>query len=290
LSDYLIAFLLGIVEGVTEFLPVSSTAHLRICEAWLGIDLEDGFWKMFSIVIQLGAILCLPIYFRTRLKEFMSTFPHGRRGEYTLLTHPASLVMIAFVCTAIPSFLLSKVIGKNLENLVLMAMSLVIGGVVMWVVDGLYSAGLLSPAGRRVEEVGEMKMGQAVWIGLLQSLAAVFPGASRSMTTIAAGQLARLSRSAALEFSFLLSIPTMCAATLYDFYKATGATAEHPLGGVVMTPQNWITLTIGMVVSFVVAYLVVAWFMHWVRKRGFVPFAIYRILFGFAVLIWALRS
>jgi undecaprenyl-diphosphatase len=290
LSDYLIALLLGIVEGVTEFLPVSSTAHLRICEAWLGIDMEDGFWKMFSIVIQLGAILCLPIYFRARLKEFVSTFPTGRRGEYTLLTHPASLVMIAFVCTAIPSFLLSKVIGKNLENLVLMAMSLVIGGVVMWVVDGLYSAGVLSPAGRRVEAVGEMKLGQAVWVGLAQSVAAVFPGASRSMTTIAAGQLARLSRAAALEFSFLLSIPTMCAATLYDFYKATRATAEHPLGGVVMTPQNWITLTIGMVVSFVVAYLVVAWFMHWVRKRGFVPFAIYRILFGFAVLIWALRS
>src|SRR3954465_15692837 len=108
MNDYVLSFLLGIVEGLTEFLPVSSTAHLRISEALLGIDLSNGYWKMFSIVIQLGAILCLPIYFRRRIAEFSSTFPRGVRGDRTALTHPLTLTLIAFICTAIPSFLLTK--------------------------------------------------------------------------------------------------------------------------------------------------------------------------------------
>src|SRR5919202_1319892 len=138
MNDYLLSLVLGIVEGLTEFLPVSSTAHLRISEALLGIDLSNGYWKMFSIVIQLGAILCLPIYFRRRIAEFLSTFPRGVKGDRTALTHPLTLTLIAFVCTAIPSFLLTKVIGKNLENLALMGSFLIIGGVIMWVVDTIF--------------------------------------------------------------------------------------------------------------------------------------------------------
>ena len=117
MSDYLLSVILGIVEGLTEFLPVSSTAHLRIAEALLHVPLTSGYWKMYTIVIQLGAILCLPIYFRSRIAKFLSTFPRGERGDRTILTHPLSLVMIAFVVTAIPSLLLAKVIGKHLENL-----------------------------------------------------------------------------------------------------------------------------------------------------------------------------
>ncbi len=282
MNDYLLSFVLGIVEGLTEFLPVSSTAHLRIAESVLGIDLGDGYWKMFSIVIQLGAILCLPIYFWSRIMSFFATWPAGKRGDKTPLTHPLGLTLVAFVCTAAPAFLLNKVIGKNLENLVVMGSALIIGGIVMWVVDARYGqnrgGGTEAAA---AEELERMTLPQAVWIGLCQILSAVFPGTSRSMSTIAAGQISGLSRTAALEFSFLLSIPTMAAATGYDLLKAVkGPERVH------IDSHGWVLLAIGFFVSFVIAYAVVAWFMQWVRNRGFVPFAIYRIIAGAAVLFW----
>ena len=124
MNDYLLSVLLGIIEGLTEFLPVSSTAHLRIAEAFLGVDMANGYWKMFSIVIQLGAILCLPIYFWNRIVEFVGDFPHGSRGDRTVFNHPLTLTAIAFICTAIPSFLLTKTIGKHLESLYVMSVAL----------------------------------------------------------------------------------------------------------------------------------------------------------------------
>src|SRR5437660_8723726 len=120
MDDYLLSALLGIIEGLTEFLPVSSTAHLRISEQLFGLDLSDGYWKMYTIVIQLGAILCLPIYFRTRIAKFLSNFPQGENGDRTAVTHPLGLTIVAFVITAIPAFLLTKVIGKHLESLYIM--------------------------------------------------------------------------------------------------------------------------------------------------------------------------
>ena len=138
LNDYFLSIILGIIEGLTEFLPVSSTAHLRIAEAMLGVDLGDGYWKMFSIVIQLGAILCLPIYFWRRITGFLATYTKGLRRDKTAITHPLGLTLVAFVCTAVPSFLLTKVIGKHLESLVLMASALIIGGIVMWLVDAIF--------------------------------------------------------------------------------------------------------------------------------------------------------
>ena len=108
MNDALLSMLLGIIEGLTEFLPVSSTAHLRISEALLHISLSSGYWKMYTIVIQLGAILCLPVYFRARIAKFLSTFPRGERGDRTVFTHPLSLTIIAFVVTAIPAFLLTN--------------------------------------------------------------------------------------------------------------------------------------------------------------------------------------
>jgi undecaprenyl-diphosphatase len=278
MDDYLLSALLGIIEGLTEFLPVSSTAHLRIAEQVFGLDLSSGYWKMYAIVIQLGAILCLPIYFRKRIAQFLSTFPQGERGDRTLLTHPLTLVMIAFVVTAIPAFLLTKLIGKHLENLALMAWALIIGGIIMWIVDALFSKKY------RVDHMEQISLGQAIWIGACQVLSAVFPGTSRSMSTIAAGQIAGMSREAALEFSFFLSMPTMAAATLYDllkFLRHGGMTA--------MNGHKWMILLIGFVVSFLVAWGVVAWFMRWVRRHGFVPFAVYRILAGIVVLVWLSR-
>ena len=278
MTDYPLALLLGVVEGLTEFLPVSSTAHLRITETLLNIDLSNGYWKMFSIVIQLGAILCLPIYFRQRIAGFFATFPRGVRGERTAFNHPLTLTFLAFVCTAAPAFLLTKLIGKNLENLRLMAASLIIGGVVMWVVDAVW--GSRKRLGD-VESIGQM---QAVWIGLCQTLSAVFPGTSRSMATIAAGELAGLSRATALEFSFLLSIPTMVAATGYDLLRYVRHPGEGGLAG--LDAHGITVLGVGFVVSFFVAWAIVAWFMSWVRHRSFAVFAVYRILLGIAVLFW----
>jgi undecaprenyl-diphosphatase len=295
LNDYLLSVILGIVEGLTEFLPVSSTAHLRISEALLHISLTSGYWKMYTIVIQLGAILCLPIYFRERIAKFLSTFPQGERGDRTVLTHPLSLTMVAFVVTAIPAFLLTKVIGKHLEDLHIMGMALLIGGIVMWIIDGMKArwekAGPTAPGSPiKVWHMEEMSLGQAIWIGACQILSAVFPGTSRSMSTIAAGQVAGMSRASALEFSFFLSMPTMTVATLYDLFKSLrGKGEENPIGVGQIDAHGWIVLAIGFVVSFIVAYGAVAWFMAWVRKRGFTPFAIYRIIVGAAVLFWAGR-
>lgn len=291
MNEYLISALLGVIEGLTEFLPVSSTAHLRIAEAFLGINLSDGYWKMYTIVIQLGAILCLPLYFARRIGSMLATFPKGARGDRTVLTHPLTLTILAFLCTAVPSLLLVKVIGKNLESLLVMGSSLVLGGIIMWAVDIRFGNGEshLQPQ----EEVEQLSWGRAIWIGFCQTFSAVFPGTSRSMTTIAAGQVSGLSRAAALEFSFLLSIPTMAAATGYDLLKSMRASHEGVESAVGMGPMDvhhWILLGIGFVISFLVALAVVAWFMRWVRNRGFVPFAVYRIVAGACILAWALAG
>ena len=135
-----------------------------------------------------------------------------------------------------------------------------------------------------------MSLGQAIWIGACQVLSAVFPGTSRSMCTIAAGQLAGMSRASALEFSFFLSIPTMVVATGYDLLKSLhGGKDVNPIGVAQIDAQGWIVLGIGFVVSFLVAYGSVAWFMGWVRKHGFVPFAVYRVIVGALVLLFASR-
>ena len=285
MNEYLLSLLLGVIEGITEFLPVSSTAHLRIAEALFKLPLKEPFWVFYTVVIQLGAILCLPVYFRREIVRFARTFPKGEHGDKTLLTHPLTLTMLAFVVTAIPSYLLSKRIGENLNNFKVIGGALLIGGAIMWAVDALFTR----PTTMRMDN---MSISQAIWIGLAQIMSAVFPGTSRSMATIAAGQIAGMSRPAALEFSFFLSIPTMLAATLFALKKAVLPGHEAPGDAFSpghMTAQQWIILLIGFVTSFFVAWGVVAWFMSWVRRRGFVPFAIYRIALGLAVLIWVAR-
>jgi len=290
LNVYIQSILLGIVEGLTEFLPVSSTAHLRIAEAMMKIPLDDAYWKMYTIVIQAGAILALLLLYLQRILGFIRTFPQGEGGDRTWKTHPISLTLIAFACTSVPALALKKWSDHNLGSLSVMAWALLIGGIVMWVVDA--RSNKYEPTTTHVEELG---LGQAIWIGLCQSLSAIFPGTSRSMSTIAAGQLVGLDRPSALEFSFLLSIPTMLAATAYDLLKEIhpGKTAlaagAVPVADVTMTGQRWIVLAIGFVVSFIVAFGVVEWFLAWVRKHGFTVFAVYRILIAIALLIWGSR-
>ena len=290
MNVYIQSVLLGIVEGLTEFLPVSSTAHLRIAEAMMKIPLDDAYWKMYTIVIQAGAIFALLLLYLQRIIGFIRTFPAGEGGDRTWKTHPISLTLIAFACTSAPALLLKKWSDRNLSSLSVMAWALLIGGIVMWVVDA--RASRYEPTTTHVEEMG---LGQSIWIGLCQALSAIFPGTSRSMSTIAAGQLVGLDRPSALEFSFLLSIPTMLAATGYDLLKeihpgrkalAAGAVSA---ADVTMNSQRWIVLAIGFVVSFIVAFGVVEWFLAWVRKHGFTVFAVYRILIAIALLIWGSR-
>jgi undecaprenyl-diphosphatase len=287
MNDFLLSVLLGLVEGVTEFLPVSSTGHLRIVEALFKLDLHDSFWKMYTIVIQLGAILALPVYFWNRILKFLSTFPKGERGDRNFLTHPLSLTIVAFIVTALPSWALTKVIGKNLESLWVISIALLVGGIVMWIVDAMCTR-------VRVTQMEEMSLPQAIWIGACQILSAVFPGTSRSMSTIAAGQIVGLSRPAALEFSFFLSMPTMVVATGYDLLKtlkpSRNTINEGNIAPLAVDAHQWVVLAIGFIVSFMVALVVVAWFMRWVRARGFAPFAIYRITLGIVLIILLMRG
>jgi undecaprenyl-diphosphatase len=313
LNVYIVSVILGIVEGLTEFLPVSSTAHLRIAEALLKLPMSEtsctlsgsadclhavAYWKMYTIVIQAGAILALLLLYLERIIGFMRTFPRGDRGDRNYLTHPISLTILAFGCTSVLALAFKKWSDRNLGSLTVIAIALVVGGVIMWIVDAWSTR--YEPNTIHVEEIG---LGQAIWIGIAQSLSAIFPGTSRSMSTIAAGQMANMDRPTALEFSFLLSIPTMLAATAYDLWKEvlhhgkavamSGAAADSasaaPVAHVMMNTQNWIVLAIGFIVSFIVAYGVVEWFLAWVRKHGFTIFAIYRILLGFILLIWGAK-
>ena len=274
MNDYLAALIIGVIEGLTEFLPVSSTAHIRITQELLALPLDDSYWKMFAIVIQLGAILSVLVYFRDRIVGFLKTFPTGSDGQHTWWNHPLALVMLSFVVTAIPCLLMDKFIGENLESLPIIGGALIIGGIVMWLVDKRYSSRATT------ERMESMTLRQAVVIGFTQIFAAAFPGVSRSMATIAGGQVMGLSRPAALEFSFFLSIPVMFAATGYKLLqfvlKSEAAVTTH----------QWQVLAVGFAVSFFVAWGVIAWFMAWVTRHGFAPFAIYRIVVGAIVLGW----
>lgn len=290
MNVYIQSLLLGIVEGLTEFLPVSSTAHLRIVEAAMRIPLDDAYWIMYTIVIQAGAILALILLYLGRIVAFMKSFPRGESGDKTWLNHPISLTLIAFFFTSVIALPLHKLSEKHLESVTVMSWTLVIGGIIMWVVDA--RASRYEPTTIHVEE---MSLGQSIWIGICQSLSAVFPGTSRSMSTIAAGQLVGMDRPSALEFSFLLSIPTMIAATGWDLLKSIHpshkalASGAVPIAQVSMNGQRWIVLAIGFVVSFIVALGVVEWFLAWVRRHGFTPFAVYRIVLGIVLLVLGSR-
>ena len=190
MNDYLLSVLLGIVEGLTEFLPVSSTAHLRISEALMKLPLDDRLLEdvhhRHSVGRNSGALPAVP-------GAHCRVYPHlsqGRERHRTWFNHPISLTLIAFACTSAPSLLLHKWSEKHLGSIAVMAEALLIGGFVMWIIDAWSVR-----QDAATKDVEEMSLGQAIWIGLCQTLSAVFPGTSRSMSTIAAGQIVGLDRA-----------------------------------------------------------------------------------------------
>lgn len=326
MNDYLFSAILGIVEGLTEFLPVSSTAHIRLAMTILRGQaiLDDNFWKLFSVAIQLPAVIAVVIYFWPTIWRLIKSFFERDLGFGDYARHPITLILLATAVTGGPAKLLKHMIKDHLGSLYVIGSALIIGGIVMAIVDEIYGrrerkfvsdaeaavaadqpvdpsvpasmfAGFTPPPQIPLTtRLEQMNWWQAVWIGLVQILSAVFPGTSRSMTTIAGGQIVGLTRAAALEFSFFLSIPIMFLATASDLKDSlTAPTSEKPNPdyiGRTLTSHDWTIMGIGSVVSFLVALMVIAWFMAWVRRRGFLPFAVYRVIIGTVVLFVAYRT
>jgi undecaprenyl-diphosphatase len=310
MPDLLIAIILGIVEGITEFLPVSSTGHLLLCERWLGIDLEapNSMWKTFTVFIQIGAILAVVVYFRQRILDLLRGKPEGGRTPLEIsqaakaaptsnpvqaslsmgqtqdyatvldedLITPAQrmnailMIILATIPVLIVGFLSHDWIEANMESERNIGWALLLGGVAMIIIE-------IIPTNVTTRRIERVTWKQALGIGLAQILAAVFPGTSRSAATIMGGLVAGLSRPAAAEFSFFLAIPAMFAACGYSLMK--WLRDAHP------SAREILLLIIGTLVSFLVAYAVIAVFMAYIRRHNFIPFAIYRLLLGAFVLL-----
>jgi undecaprenyl-diphosphatase len=260
-----LAALLGLVEGVTEYLPVSSTGHLILVSYLFGSEGEGT--KAFDIVIQLGAILAVVLHYRRLLAERVRGLFVGQREAIAL----ALALFLGFLPAAIVGVALRGYIKRHLFGPGPVAAALIVGGAVMIAIEW---------ARRRrgvtgLDGLEHVTPRRALWIGLGQCFS-LWPGASRSMCTIVAGQLAGLSTATAAEFSFLLALPTLGAATLYELYKSRGE-----LTASVGVSQ----LLLGLVVSFVVAWAVIAAFLHFLRRRGLEVFGYYRIIVGVAVLL-----
>ena len=263
------AVILGIVEGVTEYLPVSSTGHLVLASHLLG-QTDEGAGA-FDIVIQLGAILAVVVHYRKLLGERLVGLARKDKASVQLLV----CLLVGFAPTAITGLLLRKKIKALLFGPKPVAFALVAGGIVMIGVE-VYRA--MKARGKDNEQIGANGLEhitplRAFYIGLGQCVS-MWPGTSRSMCTIVAGQLSGLSTATAAEFSFLLGLPTLGAATLYEAYKS-----RHVLGEI-----GGSNVAIGLVVSFFVAWAVIAAFLAYLKKRGLVPFGVYRIILGIAVL------
>jgi undecaprenyl-diphosphatase len=263
-----VAALLGLVEGLTEYLPVSSTGHLILVGHWLGQQGEAS--KSFEIVIQLGAILAVLVHFRKLL---------GERLAGLFKRDPAALrlggaLVVGFVPTAVAGLVLRKPIKAHLFGPAPVAGALIVGGLVMIAIE----IWRRRSDRRGLDGLEHVTLPRALAIGVGQCFS-LWPGASRAMCTIVSGQLAGLSTATAAEFSFLLALPTLGAATLYEAYKA-----RHELGGLGAGP-----MVVGMAVSFVVAWAVIAGFLRYLKSSGLVPFGVYRIVLGAAVL-WLLRA
>lgn len=245
------AIILAIIEGITEFLPVSSTGHMIIASSFFGIE-HDAFTKLFTIVIQLGAILSVVVLY---FKRFFQSFDFYFK------------ILVGFIPAVVLGLLFSKKIDALLENPVTVAVSLLIGGILLLKVDDWFGNSTNT-------EITYLK---AFKIGLFQCLAMI-PGVSRSGASIVGGMVQKLSRPSAAEFSFFLAVPTMLGATVkkcYDFYK----------DGFVLTPEHINFLIIGNVIAFIVALIAIKSFIGFLSKHGFKFFGYYRIIVGIALLI-----
>ena len=260
MSDTLSTVLLGIIEGITEFLPVSSTGHLLVAERWLGARSE-----LFNVCIQAGAILAIVLIYWKRLLALLTRFDEPANRDYL-----AKLV-VAFLITAVGGFIATRLGWKLPETVLPIAIAFVVGGILILVIEQ-YVAGRPPSA--------EVTWRVAFWVGACQILAAVFPGTSRSAATIFAAMLAGLTlRPAATEFAFLVGIPTMFAATGYEFLKVRHQSAT----------EDWNAVILGFVVSGIVAFIAVKWLLRYVQSHRFTLFAWYRIGVG-ALLLAAIAT
>ena len=256
------AFVQGIVEGVTEFLPVSSTGHMIIVDRFFPMK-DEAFAKLFEVVIQLGAILSVLVYF------YRTIFPQKWNVEGFKAMIPLwSRVVVGVIPAAVIGFLFDDFIEAHLFNIVVVSVALVVWGV------ALVFSGRLEKRESSTPEIVKMSYGKALAVGFFQCLAMV-PGTSRSAVTILGAMCLGCSRACAAEFSFFLAIPTMFGASLLKMVK----------GGAHLTAAQWVALTIGFVTAFFVAWGVIAWFMDYVKKHDFKLFGWYRIALGAILLI-----
>ena len=264
--NWLDAVLMGVIEGLTEFLPVSSTGHLILLGDRLGQNGPAA--KTLEIVIQAGAVLAVVVYYRVRLANLLK----GLFREDPAAIRLTMALAVAFIPAAALGLLTHKAIKALLFHPAPVAGALIVGGVLMIAVD--YGRKRRPTEAEDGREKVTLKRALAIGVGQCLSL---WPGASRSMTTIVAAEVAGLTPSTAADFSFLLAIPTLGAATVYDLVKNYKTLAE--------TPGAFNALAIGLLVSFIIALLVIAAFLRYLKRFGLTPFGIYRILLGIVVLV-----
>lgn len=264
---FLKAVIMGIVEGVTEFLPVSSTGHLILFGHLIQFDQYGDYSKLFEIVIQLGAILAIVVLYRKKIWDSIKSLFHGGYG-----LHMWVAILIAFV----PSGIVGVLFNHQIENVMMapipVAFALIVGAVFMLIMEALFRNNNKT---RRIDDVG---FGQALAIGLFQCLSVLWPGFSRSASTIMGGWAVGLSTVAAAEFSFFLAIPSMVGASGYELVKSRMA----------MTSPQLVALLIGFVVSFLVALVVVKKFIDYLKHKPMRVFAVYRLIVGGFILVLAL--
>jgi len=257
MPDFIRVLLLGLIEGITEFLPISSTGHLLVAEHWLGARSDT-----FNVVIQAGAILAVVLIYRVRLWQLLVGWREPANRDYALK------LAVAFGITAALGFVVTKLGFKLPERITPVAWAFVIGG--FWMLGAEHFAARRPPSTQVTWTV-------AILVGLAQVVAAVFPGTSRSAAAIFIAMLAGTSnRAAATEFAFIVGIPTMFAASGYELLKALKASEGH---------EDWSALALGFVVSMVVAFVAVKWLLGFIRTHRFTPFALYRIALGAALLL-----
>ena len=250
--------LLGLIEGITEFLPISSTGHLLVAEHWLGARSDT-----FNVVIQAGAILAVMLIYRQRLWQLATGLRDPQNRDY------AAKLAVAFLITAVLGFVVTKLGFKLPERMTPIAWAFVVGG--LWMIAAEHFAAK-RPDNAKVSWL------VALLVGLAQIVAAIFPGTSRSAATIFIAMLAGTSnRPAATEFAFLVGIPTMFAASGYELLKAVKAGEVH---------EDWSALAVAFVVSTVTAFAAVKWLLGYIRSHRFTPFAIYRIVLGAVLLLF----
>ena len=266
--EFLKAVLFGIVEGVTEWLPISSTGHLILLNELVALDVSDEFRSMFDVVIQLGAILAVVVLYFRKLNPFdLTKTPSEKKQTWRLWF----LVVASIIPSGLVGVLFDDWMDEHLHNSTVVAAMLIVYGVAFLLVERMYHGKRL-----KIQEAGQMDLPTALGMGLFQCLSLV-PGTSRSGSTILGGILVGASRPAAAEFSFFMAIPTMLGASAIKLLKFF-------LSGVGFTAMDLLILLVGCTVSYIVSLLVIKGLMSYVRRHSFSAFGVYRILLGIAVL------